>query len=131
MAILLSTFGYGLSKGKIVLVTALASSLLVVLFSHSFIMPLAFLIIYIYAASQTAFRTTNQALVQTISIPEMRARVTSLERYSMGFVLVMSLFVGWFAGYTTVSIALVTMGSIALIASVIASRYAKEIKALP
>lgn len=131
MAILLSTFGYGLSKGKIVLIAALASSLLVVLFSHSFIMPLAFLIIYIYAASQTAFRTTNQALVQTISIPEMRARVTSLERYSMGFVLVMSLFVGWFAGYTTVSIALVTMGSIALIASVIANRYAKEIKALP
>ena len=53
------------------------------------------------------------------------------DRYSMGFVLAMSLFVGWFAGYTTVSIALVTMGSIALVASVIANKYAKEIKALP
>ena len=77
-ALLRASFGFGFRKGRMVLVTAIISSGLVLLFSHAFILPLAFFLIMLFAASQTVFRTTNGTLIQLLVPDEMRGRVTTL-----------------------------------------------------
>ena len=110
MALFIASFGFVFRKGMIVLVTAIASSVIILLFSHAFILPLAFALIMLFASSQSAFRTTNGTLMQLLVSDDMRSRVTSLQRYSMGGVIVSSFVIGWFAQLTSVSIALAAMG---------------------
>ncbi len=110
MALFIASFGFVFRKGMIVLVTAIASSVIILLFSHAFIPPLAFALIMLFASSQSAFRTTNGTLMQLLVSDDMRSRVTSLQRYSMGGVIVSSFVIGWFAQLTSVSIALAAMG---------------------
>ena len=100
------------------LVCALASSVFILLFSHAIILPVAFLLIMLFATTQTAFRTTNGTLMQLLVSDDMRSRVTSLQRYSMGGVIVASFAIGEFARVTSVSIALAAMGLIASILAV-------------
>lgn len=110
MALFIASFGFVFRKGLIVLITAIASSVIILLFSHAIILPLAFALIMLFASSQSAFRTTNGTLMQLLVSDDMRSRVTSLQRYSMGGVIVSSFVIGWFAQLTTVSIALAAMG---------------------
>ena len=128
-ALLIASFGFVYRKGQIVVVTAVISSGLVLLFSHSIILPLAFFLIMLFAASQTVFRTTNGTLIQLLVRDEMRGRVTSLQRYSMGFVVLSSLLIGWFAGVFSVSIALAVMGVLGLILSIGAYMVSHQIRA--
>ena len=129
-AMLIASFGFVYRKGQIVLVTALISSVLVLLFSQAYIMPLAFFLIMLYAASQTVFRTTNGTLIQLLVPDEMRGRVTTLQRYSMGFVVLSSMAIGWFAGVFSVSVALAVMGIMGIIAGTGALMISHRIKGL-
>ena len=115
MAFLIASFGFVFPKGKIILVSAMISSIVVLMFAHAFILPLAFFLIMIFAPSQTAFRTATVTLMTLIAPDEMRSRVMSLMRYSMGGVVLFSLVIGWFAGITSVSIALTVMGILGLV----------------
>ncbi len=110
MAFFIASFGFIFPKGKIILVSAIISSVVILLFANAFLLPLAFLLIMLFAPSQTAFRTATVTLMTLIAPDEMRSRVMSLMRYSMGSVVMFSLVVGWFAGITSVSIALTVMG---------------------
>ncbi|MDA0769160.1 MAG: MFS transporter [Chloroflexi bacterium] len=130
MALLTASFGFVFPKGKIVLVTAIISSGLVLLFSHAVILPLAFFLIMLYAASQTLFRTTNGTLIQLLVPDEMRGRVTTLQRYSMGFVVVSSMLIGWLAGVFSVSIVLAVMGIIGMFAGTAAYMVSHRIREL-
>ena len=114
MAFLIASFGFVFPKGKIILISAIISSIVVLMFAHAFILPLAFLLIMVFAPSQTAFRTATVTLMTLIAPDEMRSRVMSLMRYSMGGVVIFSLVIGWFAGITSVSIALTVMGLLGL-----------------
>ncbi len=115
MAFLIASFGFVFPKGKIILISAMISSIVVLMFAHAFILPLAFFLIMIFAPSQTAFRTATVTLMTLIAPDEMRSRVMSLMRYSMGGVVLFSLVIGWFAGITSVSIALTAMGILGLV----------------
>ena len=110
MAFFIASFGFIFPKGKIILISAIISSVVILFFSHAFLLPLAFLLIMVFAPTQTAFRTATVTLMTLIAPDEMRSRVMSLMRYSMGGVVIFSLIVGWFAGLTSVSIALTVMG---------------------
>ncbi len=110
MAFFIASFGFIFPKGKLILISAIISSVVILLFANAFILPLAFLLIMVFAPSQTAFRTATVTLMTLIAPDEMRSRVMSLMRYSMGGVVLFSLVVGWFAGVTSVSIALTVMG---------------------
>ena len=110
MAFFIASFGFIFPKGKIILISAIISSIVILMFANAFILPLAFFLIMIFAPSQTAFRTATVTLMTLIAPDEMRSRVMSLMRYSMGGVVLFSLVVGWFAGVTSVSIALTVMG---------------------
>ena len=130
MALFIASFGFVFRKGMIVLVCALGSSVFILLFSHAVILPLAFLLIMLFASTQTAFRTTNGTLMQLLVSDDMRSRVTSLQRYSMGGVLLFSLVVGWVAEYTTVSITLAIMGLLGIALGLVFWFFAGQIREL-
>ena len=130
MALFIASFGFVFKKGMIVLVCALASSVFILLFSHAIILPLAFLLIMLFATTQTAFRTTNGTLMQLLVSDDMRSRVTSLQRYSMGGVLVASFAIGWFARITSISIALAAMGLVATVLAIVFYLFARQIREL-
>ena len=130
MALFIASFGFVFKKGMIVLVCALASSVFILLFSYAIILPLAFLLIMLFATTQTAFRTTNGTLMQLLVSDDMRSRVTSLQRYSMGGVLVASFAIGWFARITSVSFALAAMGLIATALAIVFYIFARQIREL-
>ncbi|MXY46464.1 MAG: MFS transporter [Chloroflexi bacterium] len=130
MALFIASFGFIFKKGNIVLWCALGSSIFILLFSYAIILPLAFLLIMLFASTQTAFRTTNGTLMQLLVSDDMRSRVTSLQRYSMGGVIISSFAIGWFARLTSVSIALLAMGIIATILAAAFYIFAKQIREL-
>lgn len=130
MAFFIASFGFIFPKGKIILVSAIISSIVILMFAHAFILPLAFLLIMVFAPTQTAFRTATVTLMTLIAPDEMRSRVMSLMRYSMGGVVIFSLVVGWFAGITSVSIALTVMGLIGVALGLLFWFFGQQIREL-
>ena len=130
MAFFIASFGFVFPKGKIILVSAIISSIVILLFANAFILPLAFFLIMIFAPTQTAFRTATVTLMTLIAPDEMRSRVMSLMRYSMGGVVLFSLAVGWFAGVTSVSIALTVMGLLGIGLGLVFWVFARQIHEL-
>ena len=98
MALTIASFGFFIRRGMVCLITAAASSILALVLIQAAWLPLALIVIALFAASQTAFRTTNGTLMQTLTPDELRGRITSLQRLGQGFVVGSSLLVGWFAG---------------------------------
>ena len=88
------------------------------------------MLIYLFAISQSSFRTTMVTLIQSMSIPEMRTRVISLQTYSMSFVLLTSLIIGWFAGFMTVSIALASLAAVGILGGLFMNAFQSQIKEL-
>jgi len=130
MAFFIASFGFIFPKGKIILISAIVSSIVILMFANAFILPLAFLLIMVFAPSQTAFRTATVTLMTLIAPDEMRSRVMSLMRYSMGGVVLFSLVVGWFAGITSVSIALTVMGLLGIGLGIVFWVFAHQIREL-
>ncbi len=118
MALTIASFGFFIRRGVVCLVTAAASSILALVLIQAAWLPVALFVIALFAASQTAFRTTNGTLTQTLTPDELRGRITSLQRLGQGFVVGSSLFVGWFAGVTSVRLALAAMGIVGLAVSI-------------
>lgn len=130
MAFFIASFGFIFPKGKIILVAAMVSSVFILLFAYAALLPLAMLLIMLFAPSQTAFRTATVTLQTLIAPDEMRSRVMSLQRYSMGGVVIFSLVVGWFAEITSVSIALTAMGIIGLVVGLLFWVFGNQIREL-
>ncbi len=118
-AFLMASVGFIFKKGPITLVTAITSSLLALIFAQSQWIALAFVVIALFAFSQSVFRTTSGTLIQTLVPDELRARVTSLQAYGRGFVVPASLAVGWLTGATSVPFAISAMGLVSLAGGVV------------
>ena len=110
MGIVLIVAGFMLPKGKIVLLAAITSSLFVLLLAYSYILVLAFALIFLMSASQVYFRVTQITIVTTTALPEFRSRMTQLTLVTLSLTIVPSIGSGWLAGYTTVSFALLSLG---------------------
>ena len=119
MALALASFGFFIKRGRLCLITAAASSALALALTQAVWTPAALAVIALFAASQTAFRTTNGVLTQTLAPDELRGRITSLQRIGQGFVVGSSLLVGWFAGVASVRWALAGMGAVGMAASIL------------
>ena len=109
-ALVISSFGFIFKKGKLVLVSVLFSSITVIIFAQSPLVPVAFVVIAAMAFFQSGFRTTNGTLIQTLVPDELRSRVTSLQSIGMGLVLFSSLAIGWFVSLTSVVFAITIVG---------------------
>ena len=91
-------------------VALLESGATVVLFAQSQWLPLAMLTIGSMAFFQSAFRTTNSTLIQTLVPDELRSRITSLQGIGRGLVLFSSLLIGWLIDVTSVTISIMVVG---------------------
>ena len=60
------------------------------------------------------YRTAAGTVVQLLVPDNLRGRVTSLELYSQGFLILTSLLFGWFVDLTTVVIAIMAVGGLGL-----------------
>ena len=129
MALTFASFGFFIKRGVVCLITAAVSSILAIVLIQAVWLPAALLVIALFAASQTAFRTTTGVLTQTLTPDELRGRITSLQRLGQGFVVGSSLLVGWFAGVTSVGLALAAMGMIGLAVSVGYAVFAGRLRA--
>ncbi len=128
MALTIASFGFFIKRGVLCLATAAASSILALALTQAAWLPVALAVIALFAASQTAFRTTNGTLTQTLTPDKLRGRVTSLQRLGQGFVVGSSLLVGWFAGITSVRLALAAMGVIGLAAALTYMLFAERLR---
>ena len=128
MALTIASFGFFIRRGVVCLVTAAASSILALVLIQAAWLPVALFVIALFAASQTAFRTTNGTLTQTLTPDELRGRITSLQRLGQGFVVGSSLFVGWFAGVTSVRLALAAMGIVGLAVAICYMVFAERLR---
>ena len=113
-ALMMASLGFLFRRGPITLTAAIASSALAVAFAQAQWLPVAFVLIAMFAFSQAWFRTTSGALIQTLVPDTLRSRVTSFQSYGRGFVVPASLLVGWLTGLTSVPFAITIMGLVSL-----------------
>ncbi|GIS63811.1 MAG: hypothetical protein CM1200mP3_00590 [Chloroflexota bacterium] len=79
--------------------------------------PVAFLVLAAFGATQTAFRTTNGVLVQTLTDDLYRVRVMSVYRVVAGMIVIFGLGVGWMTDLTSPRWTIGIMGLIAVLIS--------------
>lgn len=114
-ALMMASLGFLFMRGPVTLTAAIASSVLAIAFAQAQWLPVAFVLIAMFAFSQSWFRTTSGALIQTLVPDTLRSRITSLQSYGRGFVVPASLLVGWLAGATSVPFAITAMGLVSLV----------------
>ena len=118
MALTIASFGFFFRRGLACIAMAIASSVLTLALTQTTLLPVALVTIALFAASQTAFRTTAGTLTQTLAPDELRGRITSLQSMGHGFVVGSSLLVGWIAGAKSVAWAVAAMGFAGLALSI-------------
>ena len=113
-SLVIASVGFIFNRGLVLLVSMILSSVCVILFAQSHWLPAAMIFIGLMAVAQTTFRTAAGTLVQLLVPDHLRGRVTSLELYSQGFLILTSLLIGWFVDLTTVIIAIMAVGGLGL-----------------
>ena len=113
-ALFIASFGFVFPRGRMALVAAVASSVMLILFAFSKLMVLAFVFIAAMAFSQSFFRTTRGTLIQTLAPDSLRGRLTSLQSIDQGFLVVASLGVGVLSDLTSPSTAMAIIGVLGL-----------------
>ena len=129
-AFLIASVGFVFKRGMVALITVGLSAITIMFFAQAQWLALAFPLIALFAFSQSTFRTAVGSLIQTLVPDELRARITSLQRYGQGFVVGSSLLIGWLAGATSVSFALTAMGVASLASGVVFLLTARHIRHL-
>ncbi len=112
-----SAFGFPKWRGLLCIISALSGALMTLLLSQFIWIIPAFVVLAIFGATQTAFRTTSGVLTQTLAEDHYRVRAMSAYRIGMGMVVFFSLFVGWMAGTISVGPTLILMGLIGALIS--------------
>ena len=130
-ALFMASFGFVFDKGKVVLGAAVASSITCVLFAYSHWMALAFIVIAAMAFSQAVFRTTRGTLIQTLAPDRLRGRLTSLQSFDRGFLVVASLGVGALSDATSPVTAIAIVGALGLVLSIVCTATLGRVRRLP
>ena len=130
-ALFMASFGFVFDKGKVVLGAAVASSITCLLFAYSHWMALAFIVIAAMAFSQAVFRTTRGTLIQTLAPDRLRGRLTSLQSFDRGFLVVASLGVGALSDATSPVTAIAIIGVLGLALSIICTATLTRVRRLP
>ncbi|HIN05679.1 MAG TPA: hypothetical protein EYM65_05510 [Dehalococcoidia bacterium] len=114
-ALMIASMGFTFRKPLILFGSILVSSVAVILFAQAQWLAAAVLLIGVMSFAQTTFRTVSGTQIQLLVPDHLRSRVTSLELYSQGFLILTSLLFGWFVDLTTVVIAIMTVGGLGLV----------------
>lgn len=113
-ALVVASAGFVFKRGQVLFGSIILSSVCVILFAQASWLPAAIVLIGVMAFAQALFRTAAGTQVQLLVPDHLRGRVTSLELYSQGFLILTSLIIGWFVDLTTVVIAITTVGGLSL-----------------
>ena len=130
-ALFMASFGFVFGKGKVILGAAVASSITCLLFAFAHWMALAFLVIALMAFSQAVFRTTRGTLIQTLAPDRLRGRLTSLQSFDRGFLVVASLAVGALSDATGPATAIAIVGALGLTLALICAAALTRVRHLP
>ena len=130
-ALFMASFGFIFDKGKVALGAAVVSSITCFLFAFSHWMALAFIFIAAMAFSQAVFRTTRGTLIQTIAPDRLRGRLTSLQSFDRGFLVVASLGVGALTDATSPVTSIAIIGAAGLVLSLICCATLSRVRSLP
>ena len=126
----IASIGFVFPKGRLVLGMVVASSISVMLFAQSQWLVLAIVVIGLMSFFQAAFRTTNGTLIQGLTPDELRGRVTSLQSYNSGFVVLSSMLIGWMVDITNVTFGIMVVGATGLGLSMLAMATLKRVRTL-
>lgn len=126
----IASIGFVFPRGRLVLGMVVASSISVILFAQSQWLVLAIVVIGLMAFFQAAFRTTNGTLIQGLTPDELRGRVTSLQSYNSGFVVLSSMLIGWMVDMTNVTLGIMVVGATGLSLSILAMATLKRVRTL-
>lgn len=126
----IASVGFVFPKGRLALGMVVASSISVILFAQSHWLAAAIVIIGLMAFFQASFRTVNGTLIQGLTPDALRGRVTSLQSYNSGFVILTSLLIGWVVDLTNVTFGIMAVGGAGLALSVLAIATLKRVRPL-
>jgi MFS family permease len=113
-ALTIASGGLQSRRGFVCLGAIAVSSVCVILFSQASWLVAAMVLIGIMSFAQGTFRTTSGSVIQLMVPDVLRGRVTALQQYTQGFLILTSLLIGWFVDLTTVVIAIMTIGAAGL-----------------
>ena len=130
-ALFMASFGFVFGKGKVILGAAVASSITCLLFAFAHWMALAFLVIALMAFSQAVFRTTRGTLIQTLAPDRLRGRLTSLQSFDRGFLVIASLAVGALSDATGPATAIAIVGALGLTLALVCAAALTRVRHLP
>ena len=110
-----SAFGFPNKKGLICILAALFAGILTLSLGQINWMPLAFLIIALFGACISTFRTSNGVMTQTLVKDEYRVRTLSFYRFIMSLIVISSFVIGRLVDLSSLEIVLSGMGMLAII----------------
>lgn len=114
-ALVIASVGFVFKKGVVCLTAILVSAFCVILFAYAQWLATALILMMAMAFAQATFRTGSSTLVQLLTPDTLRARVTSLTQYNIGFVVLSSLAIGWLIDLTTLTTAITVVGAMGLV----------------
>ena len=129
-AFTIASGGFQFRRGFVCLGAVAVSSVSVILFAQASWVVAAMLLIGIMSFGQGTFRTTSGSVIQYMTPDVLRGRVTSLQSYAQGFLILTSLLIGWFIDLTTVVIGIMTIGAVGLGLAILSSLAFRRVRQL-
>jgi MFS family permease len=129
-AFTIASGGFKSKRGFVCLGAIAASSVCIILLSQARWAVLAILLVGMMSFAQGTFRTTSGSVIQYMTPDALRGRVTSLQSYAQGFLILTSLLIGWFIDLTTVVIGIMTIGAVGLGLAILSSLAFRRVRQL-
>ena len=114
-SLVIASVGFVFKKGVVCHTAIVVSAVCVIQFPYSPWLATALILMVVMAFAQATFRTAGSTLVQLLTPDTLRARVTSLTQYDIGFVVLSSLAIGWFIDLTDVTVGITLAGAVGLV----------------
>ena len=128
--LIIASFGLPSRRGNLLLATAACSAICTMAFAYSSWLFAAFLFLALMSMFQSHYRTTQGTVVLTIVPDEFRARTFSVLAYERGFLTVGSVLVGMLADATSASMAILSLGALGLVLTVLCTLALPRVRAL-
>ena len=129
--LIIASFGLPSRRGYLLLGTAAISSATTMAFAFSSWLPAAFVFLALMSLWQSHYRTAQGIVVLTIVPDEFRARTLSVLAYERGFLTASSILVGMLADATSASIAILSLGGLGLVMTLICTAALGRVRSLP
>ncbi len=116
--VIIASFGFILGKGRLSLLALLVASVGAIVLGQSHWLLLTMLAVVLIGLGQTAFRTSNGTLIQSLAPDALRGRILSIYHFDHGFTPLASFIIGAFAQLFTATGAVTVVGIMGLVLSI-------------